>query len=119
MKELNIETWNVSEIQANYIDCCTPDYFNGCRCYELLSIPVYANITYQETYDDLLDEFNSTSGYFDSVAGSAGMLEDALKEMFSDIKNMSDIADFSKGIEDNENDNNGATVYLYIALNAI
>ena len=117
MNDLNIQDWNVGGITASYIDCCLPDYFNGCDCYELLAIPVHANITYKETYDALIEEFNTSSGYFDGVSGSAGLLEEALNEMFSTIKDMSEKADFAKYIEDdNENEN---SVYLYIALNAI
>ena len=113
----DIRPCDVESVNAEYLDCCLPDYFNGSAANEVLAVPMYANITYKEAREAAKDEFHASSGYFDEVAGSGGMVEDALTALFSIPKNIDAPADFAQYIEEDE-DGEGDTVYLYIALNA-
>lgn len=113
----SIRTCDVTSIKADYLDCCLPDYFNGSNADEVLAVPMYAGITYKEAYQASKNEFHASSGYFDDVAGSGTMAEDALHALFSGIEDVNKEADFAKYIEADEN-GDGDTVFLYISLNA-
>ena len=109
----NIRACDVTAIEANYLDCCLPDYFQGSRAEEVLAVPVHSKITYKEAYEACKDEFHAASGWFDNVAGSGTLAEEALHSLFSGIADVNEIADFVDGIEDDED---GESCYLYIGL---
>lgn len=108
---------DVTGITAEYLDCCLPDYSPGSNAHEVLAVPMWAGITYREAYDACKDEFHAASGYFDDVAGSGSMAEDALHAMFAlMLAEQPDApADFARYIEPDD-DGTGETVYLYIGL---
>ena len=112
---------DVTTMQAVYMDCCLPDYFNGntSGAHEILAVPVSSTTTYREAREAIDTEFHASSGWFDQVAGSGGMLDDALVALFKpSINHMDDVADFVNGIEPVDDDDNDTaeTVYLYIGL---
>ena len=111
----DIRPCDVENVNAEYLDCCLSDYFNGSNANEVLAVPMYANITYKEALEAAKNEFHTSSGYFDEVAGSGGMVEDALSLLFSCIEDINAPADFAKYIEEDD-DECGDAVYLYIAL---
>ena len=113
----SIRTCDVTSINANYLDCCLSDYFQGSNADEVLAVPVWHNITYKEAYEACKDEFHASSGYFDDVAGSGSMAEEALHALFSGIADVNQVADFAKYIDPDE-DGENESVYLYIGLNA-
>ena len=119
MTDQTIRPCDVTAINAEYLDCCLPDYFQGSSADEVLAIPVWHNITMREAYEATKDEFHAASGYFDEVSGSGTMAEDAIHALFAAFiaEDTDKPADFAKYIEP---DSDGAheTVYLYIALNA-
>ena len=114
-----IRQCDVTSINAYYIDCCLPDYFQGSDADEVLAIPVWSGITMREAYEAAKDEFHTSSGYFDSVASSGTMAEDALHALFASFlsENTDKPADFAKYIEPDP-DGIGESVYLYLGLNA-
>ena len=113
----NIRPCDVTSIEAKYNDCCTSDYFQGSDANEVLAVPMRPGITYKEAYEACKEEFHSSSGYFDEVAGSEDMAEDALHALFSGIEDVNQPADFAKYIEPCDDDN-CETVFLYIGLYA-
>ncbi len=114
---MNIKQCDVTSIEARYIDCCLSDYFLGSNAEEVLAVPMYAGITFKEAHEACKEEFHNSSGWFDDVAGSGALAEDALALLFSGITDTSQPADFAKYIEEDEDDD-GYTVYLYIGLHA-
>lgn len=108
---------DVTSIRAIYRDCCLPGYFQGSSAPETLAIPVWHAITWKEAYEAAKDEFHTSSGWFDDVAGSGGMAEDALHALFASmlIEHPDQIADFAKYIEPDP-DGISESVYLYIDL---
>ena len=110
-----IRTCDVTDMTATYLDCCLPDYFQGSDADEILAVPMRENITFKEAYEECKDTFHDSNGYFDYVAGSGDMAENALHALFSGIEDINKVADFAKYIEDCED---CETVYLYIGLNA-
>ena len=106
---------DVTRVEARYLDCCLPDYFQGSNAEEVIAVPVWANITYGEAYDQCKNEFHTSSGWFDGVAGSGTLVEEALHAMFVCMlaEDTDKPADFAKYIED---DDEGDTVYLYVGL---
>lgn len=111
-----LEKHEVESIEARYLDCCVSCYFQGSTADEILAVPMWAGITYKEAYEACKDEFHNASGYFDDVAGSGGMAEEALHALFSGIADVNQPADFAKYIEPDTDDGVGETVYLYIGL---
>lgn len=112
---MNIRACDVTSIEAQYLDCCLCDYFQGSNAEEVLAVPMWADITFKEAYEAAKDEFHAASGWFDYVAGNGTMAEEALHSLFSGLEDINAPADFAKYIEDDED---GETVYLYIALRA-
>ena len=110
---------SLTAINAIYHDCCLPDYFQGSNADEVLAIPVWHNITMREAYEAAKNEFHASSGYFDDVAGSGTMAEEALHTLFASFlaEDTDKPADFAKYIEP---DPEGIydSVYLYIGLYA-
>ena len=113
----NIRSCDVISVTAEYLDCCLCDYFQGSNADEVLCVPMHAGITYKEAYEASKDEFHNASGWFDNVSGSGTLVEEALHALFSGIEDPNKPADFAQYIEDDD-DENGDTVYLYIALHA-
>ena len=111
----DIRPCDVENVNAEYLDCCLSDYFNGSAANEVLAVPMYANITYKEAREAAIDEFHTSSGFFDEVAGSGGMVEEALSLLFSCVEDINAPADFAKYIEEDE-DGEGESIYLYIGL---
>jgi hypothetical protein len=105
---------DVTSVDAQYLDCCLSDYFQGCNAEEVLAVPMYANITYKEAYEACKEEFHQASGWFDGVSGSGTLVEEALHSMFSGVADVDAIADFAKYIEEEEDQFD--TCYLYIGL---
>jgi len=104
-------------MQAVYLDCCLSDYFCGSGAHEILAVPVSSTTTYREAREAIDTEFHASSGWFDDVAGSGGMLDDALRNMFApSINHMDDVADFVSYIEPDSDDDTAECVYLYIGL---
>lgn len=112
----NIHPNFVTSVEARYIDCCLPDYFQGSNAEEVLAVPMHADITYREAYERCKENFHESSGWFDQVAGSGTFVEDALRALFSTVEDVNAVADFAKYID--SDDENGETVYLYIGLHA-
>ena len=113
----NIRECDVTSINAVYLDCCLSDYFQGSDADEVLAVPVWHDITYKEAYEAAKDAFHASSGYFDGVAGSGTLAEEALHAMFSGIDEVNRVADFASYIEKDEEGEN-ESVYLYIGLYA-
>lgn len=114
-----MRTCDVTAIYAEYIDCCLPGYFLGnTDAEEVLAVPVWAGITYREAYEAAKEEFHASSGYFDDVAGSGTLAEDALHALFASMlaEDTDAPADFAAGIDQDGDD--GEAVYLYIGLHA-
>jgi hypothetical protein len=112
----DIRECDVESVNAVYLDCCLSDYFQGSGAHEVLAVPMWADITYKEAYEAAKDEFHNASGWFDGVAGSGSMVEDALHSMFSGIEDVNAKADFAKYIEDDDGSDCCESVYLYIGL---
>ena len=114
-----MQAHEVGSIDAVYLDCCLSDYFQGADCYEILAVPVWHEITWREAYEQCKLEFHSASGYFDNVAGSGGMAEEAIHALFATLlaEDTDTVADFAKYIEPDTDDSE--SVYLYIGLNAV
>lgn len=111
----DIRPCDVTSVRAEYLDCCTSDYFCGSAAQEVLAVPMWAGITYKEAYEESKDTFHVASGWFDQVAGSGTFVEEALHAMFSVVEDINAPADFAKYIEPDE-DGEGETVFLYIGL---
>ncbi len=123
---MNIRPCDVTSIEARYIDCCFvgSGYVLGSSdAEEVLAVPMHAGITYKEAYEACKEEFHNSSGWFDGVNGSGALAQDALHALFSVLMihhgsdDSSQPAGFAKYIEE-EDDDNGYTVYLYIGLHA-
>lgn len=110
----NIRSCDVTSIRAEYLDCCLPDYFQGSDAEEVLAVPVTRNMTGTELYEATKQEFHTQSGFFDDVAGSGSMAEEAIHALFAAvlIEVPDNIADMAKDLELD------TTVYMYIALYA-
>lgn len=111
-----IRQCDVTSVNARYLDCCLSDYFQGSNAEEVLAVPMWANITYKEAYEQSKDEFHQASGWFDGVAGSGTLAEEALHSLFSGVEDVDAIADFAKYIEEENEDDCYDTCYLYIGL---
>ena len=111
-----IRPCDVTSIDAQYLDCCLSDYFQGSNAEEVLAVPVWSGITYKEAYEACKDEFHASCGYFSDVGGSGTMAEDALHALFSGVADINAPADFAKYIEPDDGDGCGDSVYLYIGL---
>lgn len=107
---------DVQGIRVHIIDVCLPDYFGAhCAAPEIVAVPLWKDMTYKEIYDEINTYFNSTEGWYSQVAGSAGMLEEGIKEMYEMVGVTDEnIAEFTRDFSDTAVD--GETVYLYIGL---
>jgi hypothetical protein len=111
----DIRACDVTSVEARYHDCCLSDYFQGSHAQEVLAVPVHAEMTYKEAYEACKDEFHASSGWYDSVAGSGTLVEEALHSMFSGIEDVNAVADFVNYVEDSDNEDSECC-YLYIGL---
>lgn len=110
---------NVTAIQAEYLDCCLSDYFQGYSGEEVLAVPVWAGITYSEAYSEAKQTFHEQSGYFDDVPDAGNMGDNAIYALFASmlIDNPDKLADFAQYIEKTDDDC-VPDIYLYIGLRA-
>ena len=108
---------DVTSVEARYLDCCLPDYFQGSNAEEVIAVPVWANITYVEAYEATKREFHEASGWYDGVAGSGTLVDEALHAMFASVlaEDTDKPADFAKYIEEGDGDT-CETCYLYVGL---
>ena len=110
-----IRTCDVESVEARYLGCCLPDYFQGSGADEVLAVPMHHGITYREAYKACKAEFHASTGYFDAVAGSGTLVETALHALFASVlaEDTDKPADFAKYIEAGDDTD---TVFLYIGL---
>jgi hypothetical protein len=111
---------DVIAIDAQYLDCCLPGYFQGTDAQEVLAIPVDNTITYREAYEACKEEFHAQSGFFDDVEDCGNMVLEALHCMFAemlaeDTDKPMDCVKYAPSPEEYEEDC-GDMVYLYVGL---
>ena len=111
---IGIETMgqcNVTGIEIYHLDTCLPDYFQGSSYPETIAVPVWSGMTRDDLRESILEEFNTASGWFDSVSGSAGMLEESLVEFLQPFEGFD--------LEEPEDDDNWPSVYAYFGLDPV
>ena len=71
---------DVTSIDAQMLDVCLSDYFQGSDAEETLAVPIYKGMTREEFYEACKDDFHAQTGWFD-MAGAGTMGEDALRAL--------------------------------------
>lgn len=125
-----IDPKEVTGINAVYLDCCLPCYFTGSNADEVLCIPVWKEITYQDIRDSLFHEFfiSNENPELDKISGLEKMINIALDDFllhirtfqnlsgYSHINTMEERADFAQYASSFYEADDGDSVCLYIGL---
>lgn len=110
----------VTAVTARVLDICTPDCFLGCGrssgCYEVLAVHVDRPLSWRDLYRRAVAEFHASSGWFDDVAGSGTLVEDAMRNIFgaSAVGDVEEIAPMTRCADCDDED--AEMVYCYIGL---
>lgn len=81
----DIRPCDVTHVKAKYLYYGPVDYFQGSDAEEVISIYAPEGTTNAQVLDALIAEFHNSSGWFDNVAGSGGLVEAALNDLMKNL----------------------------------